>query len=345
MAAGRPLRPDLNVGMVTVPSRAAVVLLVVVFAALAAVPLVGDTYAIKVATRMIVFAIFAMSLDWLLGYTGLVSFGHAAFFGLSAYLLHLYAPGYDPVNLAAALAFCLAGTGLAAVLIGALVVRTRGIYFIMVTLAFAQMLFYLFHDSSIAGGSDGAYIWVKPALTVAGVGVLDLDDRRSLLWFALGCLAACYLLLVIMLRSPFGEVIQGIKLNEHRMRALGYDTYRYKLVSFVISAKMAGLAGFLFACIDGYVSPQLLGWKESGIGLVIVILGGIGTLYGAVVGAVAFIGVEEVVRDRTLVGVLAERWQMLMGIFVIVVVLLLRNGLTGPLTAVGRRRPAREDEP
>jgi branched-chain amino acid transport system permease protein len=331
--------------MVTVPSRPVIVALVGIFVALAVVPLVGDTYAIKVATRMIVFAIFAMSLDLLLGYTGLVSFGHAAFFGLSGYMLHLYAPGYDPVNLVGALAFCLAVTALAATLIGALVVRTRGIYFIMVTLAFAQMLFYLFHDSPIAGGSDGAYVWVKPALTIGGMTLFDLESREALLYFALGCLGFCYGLLVVVLRSPFGEVIQGIKVNEHRMRALGYDTYRYKLVSFVLSATIAGIAGFVFACIDGFVSPQVLGWRESGIGLVMVILGGMGTLYGSIVGAIAFIGVEEIFRDRNIVGFMSEHWQILMGAFVIAVVLLLKNGLTGLFLLAGRsRRTAREDE-
>ena len=330
--------------MVTVPSRPVIFALVGILVALAVVPMVGDTYAIKVATRMIVFAIFAMSLDLLLGYTGLVSFGHAAYFGLSAYMLHLYSPEYDAVNLLGALLACLAVTALAALLIGALVVRTRGIYFIMVTLAFAQMLFYLFHDSPIAGGSDGAYVWVKPALQLGGVALIDLESREALFYFALGCLAFCYVLMVVVLRSPFGEVIQGIKVNEHRMRALGYDTYRYKLVSFVISATIAGVAGFLFACIDGYVSPQLLGWRESGIGLVIVILGGMGTLYGSIVGAIAFIGVEEIFRDRNIVGFMSEHWQMLMGAFVIAVVLLLKNGLTGLLLLVNRRRKAKEDE-
>ncbi|MBK8906916.1 MAG: branched-chain amino acid ABC transporter permease [Rhodospirillales bacterium] len=326
--------------MITLPGRGVMLALVAMVIALALVPVLGETYAIKVATRMIVFAIFAMSLDLLIGYTGLVSFGHAAFFGLAAYALQLFAPESEAANLLLALPVSLGVTALAALVIGALVVRTSGIYFIMVTLAFAQMLFFLFHDSPIAGGSDGAYIWFKPAMTIGGVTILDFDSRETLYYFALGALVACYAGLVVVLRSPFGEVIQGIKVNEHRMRALGYDTYRFKLASFVLSATIAGLAGFLFACIDGFVAPQLLGWRESGIGLVMVILGGIGTLFGALIGAVALIGVEEIVRDRAIVGILAEHWQILMGAFVIGVVLLLKNGLAGVLltTASGVRK-------
>jgi branched-chain amino acid transport system permease protein len=328
--------------MVTLPSRPVLAVLTAVLVVLALVPVVGDTYAVKLTTRILVYALFAMSLDLLAGYTGLVSFGHAAFFGLSAYLLQLYSPSGEAAGLVSALAVCLGGSAVAGVLIGALVVRTGGIYFIMVTLAFAQMLFYFFHDSPIAGGSDGAYIWFKPALTVGGATWIDFDQRQTLYYFALASLALCYLLLVVILRSPFGEVIQGIKVNEHRMRALGYDTYRFKLVSFVLSATVAGLAGFLFACIDGFVAPQLLSWRESGIGLVIVILGGLGTLFGAIIGAIAFIGVEEIFREREITGAMSEHWQILVGTFVIVVVLLLRNGLAGLLLAVGGRQGPRQ---
>ncbi|MBP5856631.1 branched-chain amino acid ABC transporter permease [Marivibrio halodurans] len=325
--------------MTVVPRWPALLLLAAVAIGLALVPVFGETYAIKVATRMIVFAIFAMSLDLLLGYTGLVSFGHAAFFGLAAYTLQIYSPEYEAVNIALALPVVIGVTAFVGALIGALVVRTSGIYFIMVTLAFAQMMFYFFHDSQIAGGSDGAYIWVKPVLAVGETILIDFEDRATLLWFALGLMLAVYGLLIMLLRSPFGQVIQGIKVNEHRMRALGYDTYRYKLVSYVISAAVASLAGFVYACIDGYISPELLGWKESGIGLAMVILGGMGTLFGPIVGAVAFIGVEELARERELVGFLADHFQIIMGCFVIAVVLMLRNGLAGSLGGAPRAKP------
>ena len=315
---------------VLAPRRMLIVLMLLV-AVLALVPLIGDKYWIKLVTRMIVLGIFAMSLDFIVGYTGLVSFGHAAFFGLGAYTLHLISPQDEAAGLLIALGASVGASALAASVIGALSVRTKGIYFIMVTLAFAQMLFYFFHNSSIAGGSDGAFIYVKPVLRVAGMTVLNLDGRVTLYLFALASLVAIYAGLVMVLRSPFGAVIQGIKVNEHRMRALGYNTYRYKLVAFVIAGALGGYAGFLFACIDGFVPPELLGWRESGLGLVMVILGGIGTLFGPVLGAIALLGVEEIFRDRHILGVVAEHWQILLGAFVIAVVLFMSNGIGGQM--------------
>jgi len=306
--------------------------------ALALVPLGGDKYWTKLVTRMMVLGIFAMSLDLLVGYTGLVSFGHAAFFGLAGYVLHLISPEDEAVNLLWALPFCLAVTAAAATVIGAFCVRTRGIYFIMVTQAFAQMLFYFFHDSNLAGGSDGAFIYVKPILALGQAVVLDLDRRITHFYVCLASLVVIYAALVVVLRSPFGKVIQGIKVNEHRMQALGFNTYFYKLVSFVIAGTIAGYAGFLFASIDGFVSPELLGWQESGIALVMVILGGMGTLFGPVIGAIALLGVEELFRDRALFGFMAAHWQILMGGFVIAVVLFFSNGLGGVLLKVAGRR-------
>jgi len=328
--------------MVNLPSKSVIAVLIVIVAALALVPLGGDKYWIKLVTRMIVLGIFAMSLDLLVGYTGLVSFGHAAFFGLAGYLLHLISGDEAAVNMLWALPVCLGGTAVAAAVIGALSVRTKGIYFIMVTLAFAQMLFYFFHDSDLAGGSDGAYIYIKPILALGESVLIDLDSRYTLFYTALISLVAIYMVLVVVLRSPFGKVIQGIKVNEHRMQALGFNTYFYKLASFTIAGTLAGYAGFLFASIDGFVSPQLLGWHESGVALVMVILGGMGTLFGPAIGAIALLGVEEIFRDKALVGFMASHWQILMGGFVIAVVLFMNNGLGGLLLRLaGRRRGER----
>ncbi len=258
-----------------------------------------------------------------------MSFGHAAFFGLAAYALQVISPEYAAANLLLALPAAVAVSALAALAIGALVVRTRGIYFIMVTLAFAQMLFFLVHDTPWVGGSDGAFIYVKPVLDIGGWQILSLDDRVTFYYFCLGALVVAYLVLLTILRSPFGEAIQGIRLNEHRMRALGYNTYLYKLASFTIAGALAGLAGFLFAAIDGFVAPQLLGWHQSGAAIVMVILGGLGTLFGPALGAIVFVGVEEIFKERALVGPLAEHWQMLLGIFIVAVVLGLRGGVAG----------------
>ena len=323
--------------MTVVPSKTVLLVLCILIMALALVPLSGDKYWVKLVTRMMVLGIFAMSLDLIVGYTGLVSFGHAAFFGLAAYTLHLISPEDEGVNLLWALPTCLLVSGIAAAVIGALSVRTRGIYFIMVTLAFAQMLFYFFHDSDVAGGSDGAFIYIKPVIVLGNLILLDLDGRSSLYFFSLGSLVTLYGFLVMILRSPFGRVIQGIKVNEHRMRALGYNTYHYKLVSFVIAGSIGGYAGFLFACIDGFVPPELLGWQESGLALVMVILGGVGTLFGPILGAIALLGVEELFRERHIFGPLAEHWQILLGLFVIAVVLLMSNGIGGLVLKVGDR--------
>ena len=328
--------------MTVVPPKNVLLALVIFVIALAFVPLSADKYWVKLVTRMFVLGIFAMSLDFIVGYTGLVSFGHAAFFGLAAYVLHLVSQEDEAVNLLWALPTCLLASGLAAAVIGALSVRTRGIYFIMVTLAFAQMLFYFFHDSDIAGGSDGAFIYIKPVIAIGNVTILDLDGRGALYFFSLGSLVALYAFLVMILRSPFGQVVQGIKVNEHRMRALGYNTYYYKLVSFIIAGVLGGYAGFLFACIDGFVPPELLGWRESGLALVMVILGGVGTLFGPVLGAMALLGVEELFRERHIFGPLAVHWQILLGSFVIVVVLFMSNGIGGQLLRFSRDQKAGE---
>jgi len=310
-----------------------ILVLLLVLAGFALLPLVGDTFYLKLATRILVLAIFAMSLDLLIGYTGLVSFGHAAYFGLAAYGLQLVSPEYAAANLLVALPAAIAIAAAAAAVIGALVVRTRGIYFIMVTLAFAQMLFFLVRDTAWFGGSDGAFIYVKPVLAVAGIELLNLDDRTAFYYFCLACLLFSFLLLLTILRSPFGQVIMGIKENEHRMRALGYDTYWYKLASFIIAGAFAGLAGFLFAAIDGFVSPELLGWHQSGNAILMILLGGSGTLFGPVFGAVTFVGMEEIFKERTIFGPLADHWQILMGAFVIAAVLTLRRGIAGSLLA------------
>ena len=328
--------------MIVTPNRKLFLVIVALIALLGLVPAFADTYFLKLFTRILILAIFAMSLDLLIGYTGLVSFGHAAFFGLAAYMLHLVSPEYDAVNALWALPVCILAAGGAAAAIGALSVRTRGIYFIMVTLAFAQMMFFLFHDSKFVGGSDGAFIYFKPVIALFGVTLLDMEDRIVFYYLCLAFLSLSYLFLLMILRSPFGQVIQGIKVNEQRMLALGYNTYVYKLVSFIIAGMVAGLAGFLFAAIDGFVAPQLLSWSESGIAMMIVILGGMGTLFGPILGAVGYVGLEEVFKSHGIVGFVADHWQIPMGLFVIAVVLFLPSGLGG---AVARLvAPARVTE-
>lgn len=320
-------------------SRALALVLALAVVALALFPFVGERFYVSLVMRMMTLGIFAMSLDLLIGYTGLVSFGHAAFFGLSGYILAILTPETGPVSVWLTLPLCLAGAAGAALVIGWFSVRTSGIYFIMITLAFAQMLYFYFNDNTALGGSDGLFIYFQPTVTVGGVTLLDLGDRRTLYYVILAALVGTYALLGMLLRSPFGQVIRGIRANEARTRALGFATFRYKLVSFVIAGTLAGLAGYLEGVHSGVMSPAHLGWHESGTVMMMVILGGIGTLYGPVLGAFAMVFLQDWFQDLT------EHWLLLMGGFVIAVVLLLPHGIAGLIQRVGARlarRPAQE---
>jgi branched-chain amino acid transport system permease protein len=300
------------------------------FIALACVPFVLSPYAVKFTTRVLVLAIMVTSLDLLIGITGLVSFGHAAFFALGAYAVYFISPESASANALIALT---AGAMLAAVgafVIGVFAMLTRGFYFIMVTLAAGQMVFSIFYDTNIAKGSDGAYVNVKPDFTIGGWTFLDFDNRRQFFYVCLILLPATYLFLLWLVRSRFGRVLQGIRVNEQRMRALGYDTYRYRLAAFVIAGAMAGVAGALFASIDGFVTPELASWRESGLAIMMVVLGGTGTLYGAVIGAFAYSVLEEILKSASTVGpFVAEHWRFSMGVALAAAVLGAPRGLAG----------------
>ncbi|MBS1269304.1 MAG: hypothetical protein MAG794_00253 [Gammaproteobacteria bacterium] len=302
---------------------------------LAIYPWFGESYYVGLVLRLMILGIFAMSLDLLIGYTGLVSLGHAAFFGLSGYLLAIITPDTGPISIWYALPLCLAGTGIFALVVGWLSIRTSGIYFIMITLAFAQMLFYFFNESIRFGGSDGMFLFYRPTINIGSRQLLDLEAGHNFYYFVLGALVAAYALLATLLRAPFGQVIQGIRANEARTRALGYATRRYKLVSFVIAGMVAGLAGFLEASHTGIISPGHLSWHESGTILMTVILGGMGTLYGPVLGAFTFGLLQDNFQDLT------EHWILMMGFFVVAVVVFLPHGLAGLIARIGARLTSR----
>jgi branched-chain amino acid transport system permease protein len=318
-------------------SRLTLVLAIVGVIALALLPHFADRYHIQLFTRIMVMAILAMSLGLLVSGAGLVSFGHAAFFGLGAFSLALL-PAQGPASIWIAAPVAIVCTAIAALAVGALAVRTSGIYFIMLTLAFAQMFYFLFNDWKALGGSDGLYVAARPTVEIAGTTLLTLNNRPTLFYVVLGAMIGVYLLIGVLMRSPFGKTIAGIRVNEHRMRALGYNTYRYKLVAFVIAGAIAGLAGFLYATQNTYVNPALMGWRESGLVLMMVILGGMRSRLGPVVGAFALVLIEEVFQGLT------ERWLLLVGLFVIAVVLLLPNGLAGLLERLQPRHKALADE-
>jgi branched-chain amino acid transport system permease protein len=308
---------------------------------LALFPLVESPFYMQLLTKVLIMAIFAMSLDLLVGYTGLVSFGHAAYFGLAGYALALMAPKYEVVSLWWSLPAAVGVCALFALITGMLVLRTRGIYFIMVTLAFAQMLFFVFHDTKIGGGSDGIYIYAKPVMKLGDTDLVNLEKPENFYWLALILMAGVYLLLHRVLGSTFGRALVGIKVNEHRMRALGFPVFRYQLASFTLSGALAGVAGYLAAVQYGFVNPEILSWHQSGAVLMMVILGGMGTLYGSVIGAFAFVILQEVLSNQAWFGPSAKHWQLAMGIFIMLVALYLPQGLAG-LAQKFRRKPAAE---
>lgn len=305
-------------------------------AALLVLPFFAEKYYVQLFTRILILAIFAMSLDLLVGYTGLVSLGHAAFFGLAAYIVALLTPQYEATSLWTSLPLAVGGAAAAAFVIGLLVLRTSGIYFIMVTLAFAQMLYFVFHDTKIGGGSDGIYIYVRPVAEILGWQPFTFENFVHFYFFTLGCFVVVFGVLKVVLASPFGRTIVGIRVNEHRMRSLGYATFRYKLACFVIAGALAGLAGYLAAVQYGNVNPDMMGWHLSGTALMMVILGGMGTLVGPAIGAAAMILLEIAFQGIT------KHWQLLMGAFIVAVALALPYGLMGLVTLKLRKGAPRD---
>jgi branched-chain amino acid transport system permease protein len=293
----------------------------ILLALLALFPFAGATFYTELVTKVMILAIFALSLDLLVGYTGLVSFGHAAYYGIGAYVLGLLTPKYEAANLWLTLPAAIGLAGLAAFAVGIFVVRVKGIYFIMVTLAFAQMFYFLFHDTKLGRGSDGISMNFKPVATIGGMTPFDLGNATHVYFFVFAALVLVFLFLRMLLRSPFGRALQGIRSNEHRMRSLGFPVYRYKLASFTIAGALAGLAGYLSAMQFGFVNPELLSWHQSGNVLLMLILGGQGSLYGAVTGAFAFVALQEIYSSITI------HWQLLLGVTIIALVIFLPGGL------------------
>ena len=277
-------------------------------------PLAAGGFYLDLVTKVMILAVFAMSLDLLVGYTGLVSFGHAAFYGVGAYTLALASPRYE----AASLWLTLPGAVLAEIV------------FIMVTLAFAQMFYFVFHDTEFGRGSDGVTLNFKPEANLAGVRLLDLGKETHTYYLVLAAMVAVYLFLRTLLRSPLGHALQGIRSNEQRMRSLGFPVFRYKLASFTIAGALAGLAGYLSALQFGFVNPELLSWHQSGNVLLILILGGLGSLRGAVVGAFAFVLLQELFQTVT------PHWQLLFGGTILLVVAFLPGGLRSVTERVER---------
>lgn len=315
--------------------RPAQILLLAVLLALAAFPLVGEKFYLQFITKVMIMALFAMSLDLLVGYAGLVSLGHALPFGLAAYALMLMTPEYQAPGFWLSIAASMSVAAIASLVVGLLVLRTSGIYFIMVTLAFGQMAYYYVHDSKHLGGSDGKYIYVRPALEMFGWKPFDLENPAHFYYVVLALMVFVYTTIRILLASPFGRVVVAIRENEHRLRMLGYATFRYKLVCFILAGMLAGLAGWLAAAHDGLVNPEMLSWHQSGQLLMMVILGGMGTPAGPILGAAALKALELVFQGWT------KHWQLLLGLFIVASVLFMPRGLAQALEWKRRSAPTR----
>jgi branched-chain amino acid transport system permease protein len=294
----------------------------VMFAVFAVVPgfaaLTTEAYVLGLVTRVMIFAIAALALDLLVGYGALVSFGHAAFIGLGAYAVGiLSAHGINDALIA--LPVALGASALFALATGAISLRTKGVYFIMITLAFGQMAYFTASSLAPYGGDDGLTVRVR--LTFAGFSVLQND--RALYYVCLACLLGAYLLCRALVVSRFGRVYRGARENPQRLATIGFDVYRFQLVAYVIAGMMAGLAGFLLANATDFVSPAYMSWQRSGELLIMVIFGGIGTLNGAIIGAAAFLLTEEWLSGLT------EHWKVIFGPLLVLVAVFARGGLIG----------------
>ena len=320
--------------------RSIQLLMLLGLAALAAFPFVGSDFYMAMVNRMMILAIFAMSLDLLQGVTGMVSLGHAAYFGIAGYALAFVTPANEPISLYAGLPLAVGASALAALVIGFLVVRTHGIYFIMVTMAFAQMVFYVFFDNKALGGSDGIFLNFRPDALL-----FDLENKRVFYFFTLGCLVATYLFLRRVLWSPFGRSLAGIRVNEHRMRALGFGTFSHKLAAFTLAGALAGLAGFLWAAQTGFVNPELMGFHMSAHAIMMVILGGMGNFAGAIIGAFSFEYLLHLFKDLPQIGDFntGKHWQMWMGLFIVALIVYAPKGILGLLARVFAQKEAGDE--
>lgn len=276
---------------------------------------IDQSYYLGLATRMLIFALAASSLNLVLGFGGMVSLGHAAFLGIGAYVAAIcHQAGIQQGLLVLPLAMVVAG--LFALLVGAISLRTRGVYFIMITLAFAQMVYYLFVSASAWGGDDGLPIYERLQL-----GSFSLVGDAALYYTALGALAFAMFLFGRLADARFGRTVQAIRENETRMEALGYPVFRYRLVCFALGGACAGLAGALLANQSGLASPSLLQWTQSGTLLVMVIIGGVGYLYGGVVGAIVLLGLEELLLSWF------AHWHIVLGPLLLGIVLFAPKGV------------------
>jgi len=301
-----------------------------IFLVLAVIPLValvtGGGYLVSLGARVMIFAVAAVALDLLLGYGGLISFGHAAFIGLGAYAVGILA-AHGITDALVALPAALAASALYAFLTGIVCLRTKGVYFIMITLAFGQMAFFTATSLAPYGGDDGLTIAARS--TFAGFALIK--NERAFYYVVFACLAGSYLFCRALVASRFGRVLRGAKENPVRMATIGFNVYRFQLAAYVIAGALAGLSGFLLANATEFVSPAYMSWQRSGELIVMVLLGGLGSLNGAIIGTAAYLLTEEWLAGFT------ENWKVIFGPVLVLVVLFARGGLIGVWTELVRR--------
>jgi branched-chain amino acid transport system permease protein len=314
------MKDKLNARNVTVALVLAGLLLLPLYTSIS-----GNVFALTLFTRIVIFALAASSLNLIMGYGGMMSFGHAAYLGIGGYAVGILASegigsGFIQWPMA------LLASALFALVIGALSLRTRGVYFIMITLAFAQMAYYVASGLSRYGGDDGLTIYKRSTFD----GLINLSNRVPFYYLCLACLLGGIYLIWRIVNSRFGLVVQGLRSNEQRMQAIGFPATRYRLVCFVISGTLCGLAGALLANNTDFVSPASMYWTRSGDLMVMVILGGMGSLFGPVIGAIVYLMLEEFLSQVT------EYWALIMGPLLLLIVLFGRGGIVGVLGRLSR---------
>jgi branched-chain amino acid transport system permease protein len=311
-------------------SRRVGLVLIAIFAVLAVLPLVGawlpgERYVLGLLTRVMIFAIAAISLDLILGYGGLVSFGHAAFIGLGAYCVGILA-AHGVTDAATALVVTLGVCALFATVTGTIAVRTRGVYFIMITLAFGQMAYYTATSLAQYGGDDGMRLDHRSTF----MGAPLFESTMAFYYAVFAVLLLVYLVTATIIASRFGRVLRAARENPVRTETLGFNVDAVRLTAYVIAGMMAGVSGFLLANHVMFVSPAYMSWQRSGELIIMVVLGGMGTLHGAVIGSLAFLLIEEWLSYLT------EHWKVILGPLLVLVVLVARGGLL-ELLGGGRR--------
>lgn len=295
---------------------------VLIFLVLALVPVAAafgpETFLLGLITRVMVFAIAALALDFICGYGGLVSFGHAAFVGIGAYAVGILG-AHGITDMAISLPAALGVSALFAYLTGTVCLRTKSVYFIMITLAFGQMAYFIAGSLAPYGGDDGLTVSARSTL----FGFPLFENNRAFYYIVLVFLLGSYLLCRAIVTSRFGRVFRGARENPTRMATLGFDVFRYQRIAYVIAGAIGGLSGFLLANATEFVSPAYMSWQRSGELIIMVLFGGLGTLHGAIVGAAAYLLLEDVL------GGLTENWKLIFGPMLVLIVLFARGGLIG----------------